>query len=148
MSETKQNTKKIFIKKHNDVVYTKKIKTCKEKRNSDIENAYRSVMDRFTIGNIYKRKEIENIVNTEYQVEGSILPSDYCYNRINLDIIDDFEKRMHIFEYVKWNAYRFIGENVPYTGNIEHLDICVGRWENGKILYLDKNKVMVNSINI
>ena len=144
---TKQNIKKIFIKKQNNVISTNKRKTCKDNRNSDIEDAYRNVIDRFTTGKIYKRKEIENIVNSVYHTEGSILPSDYCYNRINLDIVDDFEKRMHIFEYLKRNAYRFIGENVPYTGNIVHVDICVSRWENGRIVYLDKNKVMINSIN-
>ena len=125
----------------------KNFETYKENRNSDIEDAYRNVIDRFTIGKIYKRKEIENIVISVYHTEGSILPSDYCYNRINMGIVDDFEKRMHIFEYVKRNAYRFIGENVSYTGNIEYLDMCVGRWENGIIIYLDKDKVMTNSIN-
>ena len=116
-------------------------------RDSDVELAYRKAEHLFEKKRIYNRRQIINIVNNEYHTEGSIIPSDYCYNRINLDIADDFERRMHLFVYVRKNAYEYIGENFPYTGNIEHKDICVGRWENGRILYIDKNKIIHNSNN-
>lgn len=112
-----------------------------DSRNSDVENAYRNVLNEFQQDNLYTRKQIIDIVNTKYHNETSILPSDYCYNRINLDIANDFEKRMHIFEYVKKNVYRFLGENVSYTGDIEYKNIVVGSWKNGNIVYLDKNKI-------
>lgn len=119
----------------------------KTNRDSDVELAYKKAAHLFKKKYIYSRRQILNIVNTVYHTEGSIIPSDYCYNRINLDIADDFERRMHLFLYVRKNAYEYIGENFPYTGNIEHRDICVGRWENGQILYLDKDKIIHNSLN-
>ena len=110
----------------------------KKNRNSAIENAYRMTISVLQKGQVYSRKQIETLVNFKYHNITSILPSDYCYNRVNKDIIDDFERRLHIFEYVGRNKYKYIGENFPYNGHIEYLDVCVGKWENGDILYLDK----------
>ncbi len=46
----------------------------------------------------------------------SVIPSDYCYNRIN----DDFQSQIHpaLFEYIGRNSYRCWGENHPYNGLI------------------------------
>lgn len=120
----------------------------KSERNSDIECAYKKIKNEFIFEKNYTRKQIIDIVNTVYKNETSILPSDYCYNRINVDLVDDFEKRLHLFEYVKKNTYKYLGENFKYTGNIEHLDKCVGRWENGKILHLDKDKILYNNLSL
>jgi 5-methylcytosine-specific restriction endonuclease McrA len=64
--------------------------------------------------------------------EKSIIPSDYCYNRVNLG-----SSGVHIFELSDKHEYKCLGIGYPYTGNIFHLTkhdnklICVGRWTNG-----------------
>ena len=67
----------------------------------------------------------------------STIPSDYCYNLINDGI--PFDK--HVFEYIKWNTYKFHGENFPYTGKVMHQKKgIVGEWINGKkYLFDDRN---------
>ncbi|MEC2078080.1 DUF7225 domain-containing protein [Metabacillus fastidiosus] len=69
---------------------------------------------------------------------GSIILSDYCYNRYNNGI--SFDK--HLFEYINRNSYKYLGENYPYTGLIFHkpkgqdTEVVVGEWRNGeKIIY-------------
>lgn len=69
---------------------------------------------------------------------GSIIPSDYCYNRINNGI--DFENLLHIFEFKGNGRYKYLGENYPYSGTIFHkpkggLEIAIGKWSNGVINY-------------
>jgi hypothetical protein len=115
-----------------------------ENRNSEVEDAYRAEISLLNFGLIYTRKDINTLVKIAYsKSEESILPSDYCYNLINKDIKYDFEKRAHFFEYVKRNAYKYIGENAPFSGKILWKNkYVVGEWQNGKIIYLDKNKIV------
>ena len=66
--------------------------------------------------------------------ESSIIPSDYCYNRLNNGI--DFTSQMHLFEYTSDKTYRYLGENAPYSGPVFHKpkgcpEICVGHMKNG-----------------
>ena len=78
-------------------------------------------------------------------------PSDLCYNRTTKPLggfQDDFEKSVHLFEYLGWNKYRVIGSKYAYTGDIKRrkrgssIDDVVGRWENGKVICFDDNRVM------
>ena len=69
---------------------------------------------------------------------GSIILSDYCYNRKNKGIL--FEK--HIFEYLGQGTYKYLGENYPFTGLIyekpqgQNNETVAGEWKNGlKVLY-------------
>lgn len=69
----------------------------------------------------------------------SVMPSDFCYNRVNDGI--GFRKDNRIFKYIRRNAYEYIGENYPYTGKIYHkpyrskTEIIVGEWLNGNMKY-------------
>ena len=89
-------------------------------------------------------KEIKELLQREFGTsEGSILPSDFCYNRYNEGI--KFDK--HIFEYIKKGVYSYLGENYQYNGRIIHkpkgskTEEVVGYWENGKkFMYKDKIK--------
>jgi len=69
----------------------------------------------------------------------SVIPSDYCYNRINDGI--DFRKDNRLFKYNGRNSYEYLGEGFPYTGKIYHKpykskeEIVVGEWINGKMKY-------------
>jgi hypothetical protein len=64
----------------------------------------------------------------------SIILSDYCYNRWNKGIA--FEK--HIFQYMSRNQYKYLGENVKYTGPVftrpkgKKRDQLAGEWRAGK----------------
>jgi hypothetical protein len=72
----------------------------------------------------------------------SIIPSDYCYNRMNLGI--DFENYLHIFEYLGKGLYKYLGENFNYNGKIYHkskggTEEIIGEWENGVMTRFDRS---------
>ncbi len=151
ITSEKKQPKTIIIKKQQTKIFVNKTTEKEANRSSNIEEGYRKVLHLFEKNKVYQRRQILDILNLIYHNETSIIPSDYCYNRINLDIANDFEKRMHIFIYIKKNNYKFVGEKFPYTGDIKHsskrknfkyLEEIVGRWENGKIVYLDKDKIL------
>ena len=93
------------------------------------------------IKEVLKGREGETITATEIRDEvsrkfgtnkGSIIPSDYCYNRDN----DGIKHDKYIFEFLDSNTYKFLGENYPYTGKIWHKPVnakerVVGEWRNG-----------------
>jgi len=72
------------------------------------------------LGNIYSRSEIIYMVKTKYGVnEGSIIPSDYCYNLTNKGKTDDASlDKFKIFEWISRGKYRYLGENYPYVGPV------------------------------
>ncbi len=116
---------------------------------SDVKEA----LNEYSVGTIFTRQEIISIVVRKYgHNPTSIIPSDYCYNRINNGI--DFDNYLHIFEYTIDKRYKYLGVNYPYTGKIYHkpkgaVEIVVGQWENGKtVLESDddpKNKEFLNN---
>lgn len=69
----------------------------------------------------------------------SVIPSDFCYNRLNKGI--HFKKDDRLFEYLGRNSYKCLGEKYPYTGKIyqkpqgSKTDIVVGSWVNGNLEY-------------
>lgn len=93
----------------------------------------------YQIGTEFTTQEIINKVVLKHGCNpGSIIPSDYCYNRINNGI--DFENYLHMFEFMGNRSYRYLGENYPYNGTIYHkpkggLEIAIGKWSNGIINY-------------
>jgi len=70
---------------------------------------------------------------------GSIIPSDYCYNRINDGI--EFRRDNRLFRYLGYNQYEYLGEGYPYSGYIYHKpvkskkEVIVGEWINGELKY-------------
>lgn len=100
------------------------------------------------IGSTVTAAEIKDSLKTKYGTNASsIIPSDYCYNRINDGI--RFDK--HIFEYIDHNNYKYLGERYPFTGLIFHKptgqtnEFIYGEWNNGrKIIY--KTPVVKDSI--
>ncbi|MDW5300143.1 MAG: HNH endonuclease [Sedimentibacter sp.] len=91
------------------------------------------------IGTEFTTQEIINKAVLKHGCNpGSVIPSDYCYNRINNGI--DFENYLHLFEYMGNKTYKFLGENYPYNGTIFHkpkggFEIAIGKWSNGVIHY-------------
>ena len=86
-------------------------------------------------GEKFTRKEIIDLVVNTYPGTNrrSVIPSDYCYNRINSGDRFDF----HLFEWLDQDRYLCLGLNHPYTGTIywrpihESQDRPVGEWKEG-----------------
>ena len=99
------------------------------------------------IGREFKTQEIIDLVKFKYEInDSSIIPSDYCYNRMNLgkwknpELLD-----FNIFEYVDRGSYRYVGENYPYNGVINYKakgsngELVIGEWTNGeRVIYNEK----------
>lgn len=77
-------------------------------------------------------KELYELLGARFQTNsGSVIPSDYCYNRVNKDI--DFQKKPRLFKFLGEGMYECLGENYLYSGDVENAndDTIVGTWENG-----------------
>lgn len=83
----------------------------------------------FGEGHIVSTHEFKKLMHDKYGIkEGSVIPSDYCYNRINDGIQLSWPT---LFEYVEAGKYRCLGVHYPYNGDIYHKEIVVGKCENG-----------------
>lgn len=93
------------------------------------------------INTVFSRSEIIELVTSKYNRNPtSIIPSDYCYNRLNKGI--NYEKYLHIFEYTEDKKYRYLGLNYPYTGKIIHkpkggFEVVVGELKKGVLIPYD-----------
>lgn len=77
-------------------------------------------------------KELYELLGARFQTNSSsIIPSDYCYNRVNKGI--EFHKKPHLFKFLGDGMYECLGENYRYTGDVENASdgTVVGSWENG-----------------
>ncbi|SHJ11293.1 MULTISPECIES: DUF7225 domain-containing protein [Sporomusaceae] len=70
------------------------------------------------LGAIYVTSEIIAMVKAKHGVnEGSIIPSDYCYNLTNKGKLADASlEKFKILEWLARGKYKYLGENYPYTG--------------------------------
>ena len=77
-------------------------------------------------------KELYELLGARFQTNsGSIIPSDYCYNRVNKGI--EFHKKPRLFKFLGDGMYECLGENHLYTGDVKNAsdETVVGSWENG-----------------
>lgn len=81
------------------------------------------------------RAELCALLTEKYQVtEGSVIPSDYCYNLVN-DGIDPDKKPM-LFIHMDKGVYLCVGEHYPYDGPVTHNGKVVGKCRDGvRVLY-------------
>ena len=92
--------------------------------------AFQEFVDTYGVDYIATRAELIYFVHNKYAInESSIIPSDYCYNRINDGIT---LSKPTLFEYLGRSNYRCLGENHPYTGDIYHKKQIVGICQNGE----------------
>lgn len=106
--------------------------------NTSIYNKVHSVFAKLN-NKIHTRKEIINIILEVYPDTNptSVIPSDYCYNIINKGI----PFTMHLFEFIGSATFKYLGEDFPYTGDIEWKKQKVGSWKNGNFkLFKDPRK--------
>ena len=90
---------------------------------------------------IFSAKEVIDFVEEKFRSnKSSVIPSDYCYNRINQGI--DFTRHAFVLAEGK---YRFVGKDFSYSGAISaggKKERVVGLWKNGKFcLWEDFPKV-------
>lgn len=101
------------------------------------------------VNKVIKPIDIRNELLYKYGTNpGSVILSDYCYNRYNKGI--NFDK--HLFHYINRGAYKYLGENYPYTGLIfskakgAEKEIVVGKWKNGR--KINNNNIIRKSDDI
>lgn len=84
-------------------------------------------------GQLLTAAEIKRIVNEQYgTLESSIIPSDYCYNRINKGT----SSQKPIFEYIDNGYYRYLGLDYKFSGPLyqkpKHQEMeQIGEWRDG-----------------
>jgi hypothetical protein len=85
-------------------------------------------------GNIITTSHIKEMVWMKYKTNRtSVIPSDYCYNRIN----EGIRFNQHLFIILNRGEYKFIGEHYPYSGFIffqpkgTSEERVVGEWRHG-----------------
>ena len=104
------------------------------------------------INTIFTRSEIVELVSTKYSRNPtSIIPSDYCYNRLNKGI--NYENYLHLFEYTEEKNYRYLGLNYPYTGKIIHkpkggYEVVVGELNEGVLIPYENPREIINENKI
>jgi hypothetical protein len=91
------------------------------------------------VGQVFTSNDIKQELKNRFgRNPDSVIPSDFCYNRVNDGI--RFEVNTRLFEYVD-GKYKYLGENCKYTGMIYHkkkesmAETVVGYWVNGKRTY-------------
>jgi hypothetical protein len=108
-----------------------------------IFDCLRIVTSQYKINTEYERyKIIDDFIKAfpEYK-QGSVIQSDYCYNRSNDGI--DFNKWIHIFKHSGRGKYIYLGENYPCDGEVIHypkgnVSYECGIWKKG--VYYPYNK--------
>lgn len=94
-------------------------------------------------GQTFSRREIVDMVKSKYPTDdfarSSIIPSDYCYNRINKGKLDNPDLLdFNIFSYADKGEYTYFGSHYPYDGKIfrrprgTYIDSEAGCWVKGK----------------
>lgn len=86
-------------------------------------------------------KELYELLGARFGTcSGSIMPYDYCYDRVNKG--SDFDKKPRLFRFLGDGMYECLGENYRFNGPIyakphgAKEEFVVGVWENG---VLEKN---------
>ena len=73
------------------------------------------------IGSIFTTSEIKHMVNARFGTnEGSVIPSDCCYNMTNKGIKGNAFENFNIFVQIKYGVYQYVGEK--YTDAISQIN--------------------------
>ena len=94
------------------------------------------LISEYGIGYRVSTCELKTLVSARFGTnEGSVIPTDYCYNRVNKGI--RFLERTPLFAYVGRGVYECLGENYRFNGPVythakgEKSEIIVGDWKDG-----------------
>ena len=101
-----------------------------------IQTITAELISRNGIGYEISSQELKALINARFGTNlSSIIPPDYCYNRVNKGIV--FFRYPRLFTYVGRGMYECLGENYPYDGSVyaqpkgSKAAIIVGNWKNG-----------------
>lgn len=117
--------------------------------NEQMEELINELVAKFGTDYIISRKEIQDLSWDKYRRKpGSIIPSDYCYNRVNNGISLD---KPALFEFLGKGKYRCLGSNYPYNGPIYHKprgygEFIVGKCVNGNRVISSDDIIEVEEI--
>lgn len=127
-------------------VWIKKCPRCQENKsisNRKIEQEIIETFNAVEIGTILSSAEIKEMVNLKFgRNKSSVIPSDYCYNRYNFGI--NYDKTLHLFEFLENGQYRYLGQEYRYNGKIFHKikgsngEIIVGEVVDGFATFFDE----------
>jgi hypothetical protein len=96
-----------------------------------------ATLKHYEAGEVLCRADIIRLVHDQFGVpKGSIIPSDYCYNRVNIDKLGNPTLlNFNIFEYRDAKHYIYLGKDNRYSGPIFHMidfrEQQVGLWVDG-----------------
>jgi len=105
-----------------------------------IKDKVLSIFKKNRVGEKFGREEIIDLVVNTYPGtnRGSVVPPDYCYNKINKD---PASFNLHLFESLGAGRFKCLGQNYPYSGPIYWKGEQVGKWDKGKYqLWKDPRK--------
>lgn len=103
-------------------------------------------------GEMVTAREMKRLLHENYGTNpGSVILSDYCYNRVNKGI----SFTQHLFEYMTKSTYKYIGEHANYTGLIvrkargAEAEEVVGEWNDGvRTMYENEGENSISSIQM
>lgn len=105
----------------------------------------------FGVDHVIATRELYEIFFKRFgRKEGSVIPSDYCYNRVNNGITLN---KPAVFEFLGRGQYRCLGSNYPYNGPIYHKpkgqeEFIVGKCVNRERIIASDDDFKIKDIKI
>jgi hypothetical protein len=91
-------------------------------------------------GQLVTSAQVKELMQREYgRNPTSVIPTDYCYNRLNAGI--NFDK--HLFVRISRSEFKYVGPSYPYSGLVfwqpkgSGLERIVGEWKDGVLELFD-----------
>ena len=130
------------------VVFEKKRDFEKMKIDEQMRTVVREIVSEYGAHYKISLKELYELLGARFGTNsGSVIPSDYCYNRTNRGI--EFLKKPRLFVFLGEGMYECLGENYPYNypvyacekGTTEEIE--VGVWKDG-VFHKNENWDLLN----
>ena len=129
-------------------VWLRKCPNCQDDSNAvkrKVEQEIIAALAHTKMGTVLSSTEIKQMVYDRFgRNKSSVIPSDYCYNRLNFGI--DYHKNVHLFEFLENGKYTYLGIDFPYNGKLynktkgsEREDI-VGEVVGGTAFFFDTHQ--------
>lgn len=127
-------------------IWLRKCPKCQDTKSVSYRKIQQEVIETFIdveIGTILSSSEIKEMVYRKFgRNKSSVIPSDYCYNRYNFGI--NYDKILHLFEFLESGKYKYLGQAYPYNGKIFHKikgstnEVVVGEVVDGKATFFEE----------
>ena len=101
-----------------------------------MQTAVEELVSKYGIKYRISSLELKELIHIRFGTNySSIIPPDYCYNRVNKGIV--FSRYPRLLAYVERGVYECLGKNYPYDGKVytqpkgTQEELAVGAWKNG-----------------